>query len=148
MTELRYDTVTLLTDYGLADGWVGVMHSVIRQLSPGVGIVDLAHQIAPFDVRGGSLLLARSVQYLCPGVIVAVVDPGVGTQRRAIAVEVAGGAAVLVGPDNGLHQPSVISCDNITTIPKSALQDRIGTLLDHQEADLAAAIHWAYNLQP
>ncbi|MBK6668550.1 MAG: SAM-dependent chlorinase/fluorinase [Actinobacteria bacterium] len=107
MTELRYDTVTLLTDYGLADGWVGVMHSVIRQLSPGVGIVDLAHQIAPFDVRGGSLLLARSVQYLCPGVIVAVVDPGVGTQRRAIAVEVAGGAAVLVGPDNGLLAPAV-----------------------------------------
>lgn len=104
---LRYDTVTLLSDYGTADGFVGVVHSVLRQLAPGVGIVDLTHEVAPFDVRGGSLVLARAVQYLCPGVIVAVVDPEVGTDRRAIAVEVAGGSAVLVGPDNGLLAAAV-----------------------------------------
>lgn len=104
---LRYDTVTLLSDYGTVDGFVGVVHSVIRQLAPGVGIVDLTHEISPFDVRGGSLVLARAVQYLCPGVIVAVVDPGVGTDRRAVAIEVAGGAAVLVGPDNGLLAAAV-----------------------------------------
>jgi len=104
---LRYDTVTLLTDYGTADGFVGIVHSVLRQLAPGVGIVDLTHDVAPFDVRGGSLVLARAVQYLCPGVVVAVVDPGVGGERRGVAVEVGGGAAVLVGPDNGLLAAAV-----------------------------------------
>jgi len=53
---------------------------------------------------------------------------------------------VPVGPDNGLHQPSVISCDNITTIPKAALEQRIGALLDHQERALLVAIHWAFGL--
>lgn len=99
---LRYDTVTFLSDYGTADEFVGVVHSVIRQLAPGVGVVDLTHEIAPYDVRAASLTLARSAQYLCPGVVLAVVDPGVGTSRRAVAVEVAGGKGVLIGPDNGV----------------------------------------------
>ena len=105
--ELRYDTVTLLSDFGTADGFVGVVHSVIRQLCPGVGIVDLTHDIAPFDVRAASLVLARSIQFVCPGVIMAVVDPGVGTARRPVAIEVAGGRAVFVGPDNGVLAPAV-----------------------------------------
>ncbi|HQF95243.1 MAG TPA: SAM-dependent chlorinase/fluorinase [Microthrixaceae bacterium] len=102
-----YDTVTLLSDLGTADGFVGVIHSVIRQMAPGAGVVDLTHGIAPFDVRAGSLVLARSVQFLCPGVIIGMVDPSVGTEQRAIALEVAGGAAVLLGPDNGLLAPAV-----------------------------------------
>ena len=107
MSSLRYDTVTLLSDHGTVDGSVGVIHSVVRQYAPGVGVVDLTHDVAPFDVRGGSLTLARAVQYLCPGVIVALVDPAVGTGQRAVAVEVADGAAVLLGPDNGLLAPAV-----------------------------------------
>jgi S-adenosylmethionine hydrolase len=99
---LRYDTVTFLSDYGTADEFVGIVKSVIRQLAPGVDVVDLTHEVPPFDVRSGGLTLARSVQYICPGVILAVVDPGVGTDRKPIAIEVAGGAAVLVGPDNGV----------------------------------------------
>jgi hypothetical protein len=99
---LRFDTVSFLSDYGRIDEFVGVVHSVIRQLAPGVGIVDLTHDISPFDVRAAGLTLARSAQYLCPGVVLAVVDPGVGTDRRGVAIEVAGGAAVFVGPDNGL----------------------------------------------
>ncbi len=106
-SQLRYDTVTLLSDMGTVDGFVGVVHSVIRQMAPGVGVVDLSHGVAPFDVRGGSLTLARSVQYLCPGVIVGLVDPGAGGPQRPIALEVAGGAAVLIGPDNGLLAPAV-----------------------------------------
>jgi hypothetical protein len=70
-------------------------------------VIDLTHGVAPFDVRGGSLALARAVPYVPEGVVLAVVDPGVGTARRAIAVEVAGGAGVLVGPDNGLLAPAV-----------------------------------------
>ncbi|HNI35076.1 MAG TPA: SAM-dependent chlorinase/fluorinase, partial [Microthrixaceae bacterium] len=111
--QLRYDTVTLLSDMGTVDGFVGVVHSVIRQMAPGVGVVDLSHGVAPFDVRGGSLTLARSVQYLCPGVIVGLVDPGAGGPQRPIALEVAGGAAVLIGPDNGLLSLAVRSAKSV-----------------------------------
>ena len=102
-----YDTITFLSDYGRADEFVGVVHSVIRSIAPEVGVVDLTHDIAPHDVRAGGLLLARSAQYLCPGVVLAVVDPGVGSDRRAVAVEVGDGMSVLVGPDNGLLAPAV-----------------------------------------
>lgn len=103
----RFDTISFLTDYGLADEFVGVVKSVIRTVAPTVGVVDITHQIDPHDVRAGGLALARSVQYLAPGVLLAVVDPGVGTDRRAVAVEVADGGAYLVGPDNGLLAPAV-----------------------------------------
>jgi S-adenosylmethionine hydrolase len=103
----RYDTVTFLSDYGLDDEFVGVVKSVIRDLARHATVIDLTHGISPHDVRGGALLLARSVQYVASGVVLAVVDPGVGTDRRAIAVEVAGGEGVLLGPDNGLLAPAV-----------------------------------------
>jgi S-adenosylmethionine hydrolase len=99
--------VSLLTDYGTADEFVGVVKSVILDAAPHVRFVDVTHEIAPFDVRGGSLALCRAIQYLPEGIVVAVVDPGVGTQRRRIAVEVAGGAGILLGPDNGLLAPAV-----------------------------------------
>ena len=102
-----YDTVLLLTDYGHDDEFVGVVKSVLRDLAPRATAIDLTHGIRPFDVRGGSLALARAISYVPEGVVLAVVDPGVGTARRAIAVEVAGGAGVLVGPDNGLLAPAV-----------------------------------------
>lgn len=104
---LRYTTVSLLSDFGHTDESVGVVHSVLHQLCPGVRVVDVTHEVAPYDVRGGGLALARAVQYLAPGVVLASVDPGVGGSRRAVAVEVGDGASVLVGPDNGLLAPAV-----------------------------------------
>jgi S-adenosylmethionine hydrolase len=104
--SLRYSTVTFLSDYGRTDEFVGVVHSVIRALSPDVRVIDLTHDIPPYDVRAGGLTLARSAQYLSAGVVVAVVDPTVGSLRRPIAVEVGDGASVLVGPDNGLLAPA------------------------------------------
>lgn len=103
----RYRTVSFLSDFGHADEFVGVVHSVIRSVAPHVDIVDITHGIARHDVRAGGQALARAVEYLNPGVVVAVVDPGVGTERRAVAVEVGNGASVLVGPDNGLLGPAV-----------------------------------------
>ena len=103
----HHDTVSFLSDYGLVDEFVGVVHSVIRSLAPHVGVVDVTHGVGAHDVRAGSLALVRSVQYLAPGVVLAVVDPGVGTERRAVAVEVADGEAAFVGPDNGLMAPAV-----------------------------------------
>ena len=103
----RYDTVTFLSDYGLVDEFVGVVKSVIRSIAPDAAVIDLTHDIEPHDVRGGGLALARSAQYLAPGVVLAVVDPGVGTPRRAIAIEVGEGQSILIGPDNGLLAPAV-----------------------------------------
>ncbi|WP_051062247.1 SAM hydrolase/SAM-dependent halogenase family protein [Ilumatobacter nonamiensis] len=103
----RYDTISFLSDYGTADEFVGVVHSVIRELAPHATVIDLTHGVAPFDVRAGSLALARSISYVASGVVMAVVDPGVGTSRRGIAVEVADGEGVLVGPDNGVLAPAV-----------------------------------------
>jgi len=102
-----HDTVSFLSDFGHRDEFVGVVKSVIRGLAPNATVVDLTHEIAPYDVRAGSLALARAIPYVASGVILAVVDPGVGTDRRAVAVEVAGGEGVFVGPDNGLLAPAV-----------------------------------------
>lgn len=102
------NTISFLTDYGHADEFVGVCKSVIRQLAPDAAVIDITHEIAPHDVRAGSLALVRSVQYLADGVVLAIVDPGVGTARKAIAVEVGErGETVLIGPDNGLLAPAV-----------------------------------------
>lgn len=103
----RYDTISFLSDYGLDDEFVGVVKAVVRDLAPHVQVIDLTHAIRAYDVRGGSLALARAIPYVPSGVVVAVVDPGVGTARRAVAIEVAGGEGVLVGPDNGLLAPAV-----------------------------------------
>ena len=103
----RYDTVSLLTDYGLVDEFVGVVKAVIRDIAPHAHTIDLTHHIAAFDVRAGSLALARCISYIPAGVILAVVDPGVGGSRKSIAIEVADGEAVMVGPDNGLLAPAV-----------------------------------------
>jgi S-adenosyl-L-methionine hydrolase (adenosine-forming) len=97
--------VSFLSDYGLIDEFVGVCHAVMLDVTPDLRIVDITHDIAPFDVRAGALALVRAVQYLPDGVVLAVVDPGVGTERRCIAVEVEGG--FMVGPDNGLLAPAV-----------------------------------------
>lgn len=100
--EHMHSHVSLLTDYGLNDEFVGVMKCVVTDMAPHVRITDITHGVAAFDVRAGSLALARAIQYVPPGVVIAVVDPGVGSARRAIAIEVAEGRGVLLGPDNGL----------------------------------------------
>jgi S-adenosylmethionine hydrolase len=103
----RYDSISFLSDYGTADEFVGVVKAVLRDMAPHATVVDLTHDVEPFDVRAGSLALARCIPYVPAGVVMAVVDPGVGTDRRAVAIEVAGGNGVLIGPDNGLLAPAV-----------------------------------------
>ncbi|MCP3913466.1 MAG: SAM-dependent chlorinase/fluorinase [Actinomycetia bacterium] len=86
---------------------MGVIRSIIRSVVPGVEVIDLTHEIAPHDIRGAGLILARSAQYLAPGVVLGVVDPGIGSERRRVAIEVGDGQSVLVGPDNGIFAPAV-----------------------------------------
>jgi S-adenosylmethionine hydrolase len=94
--------VTLLTDYGYSDEFVGVCHGVIRRVAPDVPIVDITHGVPRYGVREGALMLRNSLPYMPPGVHVAVVDPQVGTERRALALRCAEEERVLIGPDNGL----------------------------------------------
>jgi S-adenosylmethionine hydrolase len=104
----RYDTVSLLTDLGVADEHVGVVKAVLRDLALHATVVDLTHDIAPYDVRAGSLALARCAAYLPGGVVVAAVGASLADPRcRLVAVEVVDGAGVLLGPDNGLLAPAV-----------------------------------------
>lgn len=97
--------VSFLSDYGLTDEFVGVCKAVILRVAPDARVIDITHEIPPHDVRAGALTLARAAQYLPRGVVLGVVDPGVGTERRAVAAEVESG--YLVGPDNGLLAPAV-----------------------------------------
>lgn len=98
----RPDTawISLTTDYGLADGFVAACHGVIARLAPEARVIDVTHLVPPADVRRGAAVLAQTVPHLPAGVHVAVVDPGVGTTRRGIALATPRG--LLVGPDNGL----------------------------------------------
>ena len=99
--------ISLLSDYGLEDGLVGSLHGVLRSYLPGVAIVDITHGVPAHDVRAGSLALLRAAPYLAPGVVLAVVDPRVGTERRAVAVKAARASLTFVGPDNGLLLPAL-----------------------------------------
>ena len=105
--ERRFDTISFLSDFGTVDEFVGVVKAVVRDLAPHVTIIDLTHDVPPFDVRAGALTLARCISYVPAGIVLAIVDPGVGTDRRAVAVEVAEGAGIVLGPDNGLLGPAV-----------------------------------------
>ena len=146
--DWAYDTISFLSDYGHGDEFVGVVHSVIASIAPQVRVVDVTHGIAPHDVRAGGLALARASQYLMPGVVLAVVDPGVGTARRPVAVEVGDGASVLVGPDNGLLAPAVALVGGASravelTSPHHRLPGRaeMGSTFDGRDVFAPAAAH-------
>ncbi|MFD2083087.1 hypothetical protein SAMN05421678_103309 [Actinopolymorpha cephalotaxi] len=98
------DLIAFLTDYGTRDGFAAVCHGVAATRAPSARVLDLTHDVPPQDVRHGSVVLARVARHLPPAVYVAVVDPGVGTTRRGLALRA--GTSVLVGPDNGLLPPA------------------------------------------
>jgi S-adenosylmethionine hydrolase len=104
--------VTLLTDYGRDDDFVGVCHGVIRTIAPEVEIVDITHGVRRYAVRQGALVLRNTLPYMPAGVHVAVVDPQVGTERRALALRTVDGRT-LVGPDNGLLSLAWQRCGGI-----------------------------------
>ncbi|MDE3134834.1 MAG: SAM-dependent chlorinase/fluorinase [Acidobacteriota bacterium] len=101
----RPPVITLLTDYGTADEFVGVLHGVIARICPQAHVIDLSHGVPPQDVRAGAARLLQALPYTPVGVHVAIVDPTVGGDRRAVALRLAEGR-ILVGPDNGLLWPA------------------------------------------
>ena len=99
--------ITFLSDYGDRDEFAGVCRAVIARIAPDARVIDLGHGVERQDVRGGATVLADAVAFAPPGVHLAVVDPGVGTERRAIAVATAEEDRFFVGPDNGLLWPAL-----------------------------------------
>ena len=97
--------ITFLSDFGLQDDFVGTCHGVIKRIAPEAEIIDITHGIPPQHVLQGALVLCNTLPYMPEGVHLAVVDPGVGGHRRALALRT-GEGRVLVGPDNGLLLPA------------------------------------------
>jgi S-adenosylmethionine hydrolase len=107
--------ITLTTDFGYKDPFVGVMKGIIAGINPAAQVVDLSHGVAPQDVMGGALILRFSTKYFPRGTIhVAVVDPGVGSARRPILIESAGN--YLIGPDNGVLSLAVDATEPVRVI--------------------------------
>ena len=104
--------ISFLTDYGHGDEFVGVCHGVMQRIAPGVTVIDLTHEVPRHDVRTGALALRNAIPYMPRGVQVAVVDPGVGGDRRPVALRCADGN-LLVGPDNGLLWPAAAACGGV-----------------------------------
>ena len=95
-----YGWISLTTDYGTFDGFVAACHGAIARIAPDVRVIDVTHHVPPADVARGAAVLAQTAPHLPASVHMAVVDPGVGTARRGLAIATANG--VLVGPDNGV----------------------------------------------
>jgi S-adenosylmethionine hydrolase len=113
-TGMRH--ICFLSDFGLADDFVGTCKGVMLGIAPGVAIVDLTHEVPGFEVEAGAEILHHATRYMPDGTIyLAVVDPGVGTARRAVALRT-GDEAFLVGPDNGLLVPAAGALGGISEV--------------------------------
>jgi S-adenosyl-L-methionine hydrolase (adenosine-forming) len=114
--------VTFLSDFGLQDDFVGTCHGVIKAIAPDVEIIDVTHGIPPQHVLQGALVLANTTGYMPTGVHLAVVDPGVGSSRRALALRT-GDGRLFVGPDNGLLVPAAERLGGIKEVHELANAD-------------------------
>lgn len=97
--------ICFTSDFGMGDTWVGMCHAVIYRACPQARVVDLAHDVPPYDIRKAAAVAASGVWQLPEAIHLVVVDPGVGDSRRDLCV-VTGGGTVLVGPDNGVLIPA------------------------------------------
>ena len=104
--------VTFVSDYGLQDEFVGVCHGVMLRIAPHIRLVDVHHNVLRQDIRHGAVVLKQTVTYIPDSVHLAVVDPTVGSDRRAIVLESSWGE-VFVGPDNGLLMPAAEACGGV-----------------------------------
>jgi S-adenosylmethionine hydrolase len=109
--------ITFLSDYGPGDEYVGVVEGVIAAIAPQARVIHLGHGVPPQDVRTGARRLARALDFTPPGIHLAIVDPGVGGPRRALAVRA--GDRILVGPDNGLLIEAAQHIDEVVDVSES-----------------------------
>jgi S-adenosylmethionine hydrolase len=142
--------ITFLTDFGLQDDFVGTCHGVMKRIAPDVEVIDITHGIAPQGVLQGALTLANTLPFMPEGVHLAVVDPGVGGARRALALR-DGSGRIHVGPDNGLLIPAAEKLGGIAeahelTNPEYAL-DSVSRTFHGRDLFSPAAAHLALGLE-
>jgi S-adenosylmethionine hydrolase len=142
--------ISLLTDFGVRDPSAGILHGVILGIAPEASIVDISHEVHKFAIRDGALLLWCAVPYLPVGSHVAVVDPGVGTERRPVAIRTARGD-VLIGPDNGLLMGAAARLGGATDVhlleaPEFRLPD-VSTSFHGRDIFAPAAAHLARGVE-
>ncbi len=141
--------IALLTDFGTTDTYVGVVKAVIARLAPDTVTIDLTHAVPPGDVRNGAFQLWRSARYLPPGtVFLCVVDPGVGTARRPIAVRFAD--FIFVGPDNGLLTYVLAPDEHLAAVELAAPEyrlDRVSATFHGRDIFAPAAAHLARGIR-
>lgn len=143
--------ITLLTDFGLGDAYVGIMKGVIYGIAPAARIVDLSHQIAAQDIRAGALVLRSAVAFFPERSIhLAVIDPGVGSARAPIVVATA--AALFVGPDNGILAPAVAAqggARGLWRIENPAyIKSTVSATFHGRDIFAPAAAHLAMGVEP
>lgn len=148
--------ISLTTDYGLTDGFVAACHGVIARIAPSARVIDVTHLVPPADVRRGAAVLAQTVPYLPVGVHVAVVDPGVGTTRRGVALATPGG--LLVGPDNGLLPDAAAALGGVTAAveltepagwpPRCPARSTVGTSSHRWRLAWRSAPRWPRRARP
>lgn len=148
--RVHYDWMSFTTDYGTSDGFVAACKGVIAGIAPDVQVLDVTHDVGPQDVRRGATVLAHTVGYLPPAVHLAVVDPGVGTDRRGVVVVARSG--MLVGPDNGLLLPAADALGGVVAAHELAeprFQLPVVSLTFHGRDIFApAAAHLAAGVSP
>jgi S-adenosyl-L-methionine hydrolase (adenosine-forming) len=142
--------LTLLTDFGLTDPFVAEMKAAILSINENIQIVDLSHQVEKFDIAMGAFMLSRAARYFPTGTIhVAVVDPGVGSKRRGIAVETE--RAVFVGPDNGLmiHAAQAQKIRHVYELTnRSLMRNEISATFHGRDIFAPVAAHLASGTSP
>lgn len=147
----RREIVTFLSDYGLEDEFVGVCHGVMLKIAPWLKIVHVNHNILRQDIRHGSIVLQQSIAYLPEAVHLAVVDPSVGSERKAVAIETRSGV-VFVGPDNGLLVAAVEECGGVKNAydirDERFLLTPVSRTFQGRDVFAPAAAHIAAGLDP
>jgi len=143
--------ITFLSDFGLRDDYVGTCHGVIARIAPEARIIDITHGIEPQAVLQGALVLANTVPYMPVGVHLAVVDPGVGSLRRSVALR-DGAGRVYVGPDNGLLVPAAEKQGAVTAAweltESRYMLHRVSRTFHGRDVFSPAAAHVAVGVDP
>ncbi len=147
----KRETLTFLSDYGLEDEFVGVCQGVILRIAPHVKIIHIHHNILRQSISHGAIVLEQSIRFMPESVHLAVVDPSVGSERRAIAIE-SGWGEIFVGPDNGLLTPAAEQCGGVKRafeiVERSFLLTPISRTFQGRDVFSPAAAHIANGVDP
>ena len=147
----KRETLTFLSDYGLEDEFVGVCQGVILRIAPHVKIIHIHHNILRQSIRHGAIVLEQSIRFMPESVHLGVVDPGVGSGRRAVVIE-SGWGEIFVGPDNGLLIPAAEECGGVKRAfeiqERSFLLTPISRTFQGRDVFSPAAAHIANGVDP